>query len=94
MTTIYKYPLPILDEIKIQIPFGYKIKHLGKDPDGNVCIWVEVRTNESPVEVTFWCYGTGHEHRDEIQDHIGTVVCGAFVWHVYKKLHDNIYPKL
>jgi len=45
-------------------------------------VWMMVETNESQVPHEFVVIGTGQEL--PLGDHIGTVLEGAFVWHVFE----------
>lgn len=63
--------------------------HVGKDPQGDICVWALVAV-DSPSENVHrrkWkvmVRGTGHDCGDvAYAEFIGTVVDGNFVWHVF-----------
>jgi hypothetical protein len=93
MKTVYKYQLftndGIMDEIVIQIPEDFIIRHLNVQ-NGVACIWAEVDTETKMIEKHFLVFGTGHDlgtdkfGADKL-NYIGSVMMGSFVWHIYEK---------
>jgi hypothetical protein len=79
MRTVYKYAL---DDSANQIPHSAKLVHAGLDPNGVMCAWFEIDTENSPSTVIFMVFGTGHELTRGAK-HIISVIDGPFVWHWY-----------
>ena len=87
MRAIWKYPLKITSEQAITMPIDSTILSVA-DQNGTLCLWACVNTQEVGVEErTIEIVGTGHpfEARNSL-NHLGTVVMGAFVWHVFEEL--------
>jgi hypothetical protein len=88
---MFKYLIPVQDEpTTLQLPVGATIVEAGVQRPGfgqvahEISLWAEVPTrDERTTRRTFTVIGTGHEipHRGA---HVGTVLDGAFVWHVYE----------
>lgn len=84
MTTIYKYPLEITGEQTLALPTGAKIIHVGHDPKNDLCIWAEVQVGQHVTEdVRIHIFGTGHPKLPVCERHLGSVVAGPYVLHVY-----------
>lgn len=81
MMTIWKYT--VTDWIgDLLIPRGSKIVHVASQ--GNVfTLWAEVDTEARTVTRAVSVIGTGHRLPDGYGFHIGTVMQGDLVWHVY-----------
>ena len=86
MMTIWKYKLTVADTQYIAIPRGgqfLSVQMQGQD----LCVWVlfnraEPRVDRRAVHVI----GTGNPIPDGLlrgTAFLGTVQCGAFVWHVF-----------
>lgn len=83
MKTIYKYPLEIKGEQTIKTGGdGANIIHVGLDPMGTPCIWLEVDTLWPYKDLPIYIVGTGNPI-PEGRGHVGSFVQGPFVWHVY-----------
>ena len=82
MKTVYKYRVDGATEIRV--PVGSKVIHVGMQ-NGAPYIWVEVSTNPHlDIEGRYFeIAGTGWEIEDDAV-HIGSVIDGAFVWHIYE----------
>lgn len=83
---IYKYPL---DSV-LSVPGGYRVLHVGEDPQGQACVWLEIDTvgAEQPrpsVSVAFFRFGTGGIVDQAKSQHVGSYVEGSYVWHVYEQ---------
>lgn len=59
-----------------------KIVHVGEQT-GSICIWFECDTDQEVKSRTFCILGTGHPIPPDGK-HVGTVIMGTFVWHVYE----------
>jgi hypothetical protein len=85
---IFKYGLPVCDEITLYMPFGAEILHVdaqGSD-DYALCLWALVDPDSETELRTFAVRGTGHPADGlRAKDHIGTVLAGSFVWHVFER---------
>lgn len=91
MKTIHKFPLAIEGTQEITMPVGASVLTAGVDPNGIVCLWAEVNTDEEKTETrVFALFGTGHPvtHKQGHQlFYIGTVVerNRPLVWHIYEE---------
>lgn len=86
MKTIYKYPLLIADDQKIEIPVGHKIINVGLQ-GRDIVLWAEVDTMNPKTKLEIFIVGTGNELPKKAKCYIGTVSIpfphGLFVGHVY-----------
>lgn len=84
--TIHKYPIDIVDEQTIEIRTSegstYRIIHVGLDPSGQPCVWVELTPGGWIRKTVIHVVGTGGRVTRS-GNHIGSFVHGPFVWHVY-----------
>lgn len=97
MKRVYKYPLyvpmknsgsPLTD---ILMPKNAKVVHVGLQ-EGVVTIWAEVDDDALQAAVSgrewdgrrFAVYGTGDTIPDDDAVHVGSLMDGIFVWHVYE----------
>ena len=80
MRTIHKYPLGD-GGVQGDMLTG-KVVHVGHDPAGQACIWVDGPDDEARWR-RFQLRGTGHQVGDN-WTHVGTFVEGPFTWHVYE----------
>lgn len=85
MKTIYKYPLEITDEQTVQIPEGADLLAINADPNGILCAWALVETENKPVDYTFVIFGTGHKIERKDISYFDSCIEGAFVWHIFIK---------
>lgn len=87
MFSIYKYPIPIRDQVGVKMPVGASILS-AQMQGGQLCLWALV-VPKNPVELkTFRIIGTGHDiDSDELArlKFVGTVQAGALAWHVWQK---------
>ena len=86
MRTVYKYELKGFCP-EIEMPKGATPLHIGKDPQGEFCIWAEVDTEAETETRQFAMYGTGHQIPDG-QTYLATVFDGDYVWHWYEAGND------
>ena len=90
MRTVYKYVFPPdLSAIELKDVLAPTSVHVGLDPATHqVAVWVDQYTEQpesvhyAPVHIQLWVVGTGHEVSEKGW-HIGSVIDGSFVWHVY-----------
>lgn len=83
MKRVWKFPILMMDEQRLEIPFGSKPLYVGLDPSGNPCIWYEVNPQETVSQVMFYVVGTGNPIPTRVNIYLGSFVHGSFVWHVY-----------
>jgi hypothetical protein len=84
MKTIWKFPIKITDYQVLTVPINWEPIHVGLDPQGTPCIWAEVDSEKKTEPCNIYVYGTGHQADIDTQVHIGSLVQGPFVWHVYR----------
>lgn len=83
MRTIYKYPLAVTSKQTIQVPVRSIPRHVGLDPDGVPCLWLQVLADNDTTDLVVYIVGTGRPIPTEATRFLGTFVQGLFVWHVY-----------
>jgi hypothetical protein len=83
MNTIYKYHLPIQDEVILEVPELFRPLHVG-EKEGELCLWALVDPATPSQQRLIFIYGTGHLlHPTEMFNYIGSVVMSNnLVWHV------------
>lgn len=107
MITIHKFKLKFghvaakeCDEI-LEITGLLSILSTGLDGDGDVCVWALRDTeSERATRVKILVRGTGHDcadvimthDREVVYAHLGTVLQGLFVWHVFAVTGEAIDP--
>lgn len=84
MERIYKYPLSLASGVQsVTLPEGAKVIHFGIQGDVP-CIWARVDPFATAQQTRyFWALGTGSDVKDNLK-HIGTVLHGAYVWHLFE----------
>lgn len=83
MRTIWKYVVPIEDEIAVAMPNGARVLSVGTEGYAeHLAVWAEVDSAAPLVDVPLAIRGTGHPLR-EVGPYIGTVQAPPFVWHIY-----------
>ena len=86
---IWKFPLRLDESQDIEMPAGAKILSLGKDPQGNVCVWAAVAfdPDEPKAKRRILLAGTGWELDSTptflAGQFLGTVNVGQLVWHFF-----------
>lgn len=83
MKTIYKYPIEIHARQLVQMRAHAKVIHAGLDPAGNPCLWAEVDTDARLVNYEVYIVGTGLAMPEATVRHLGSILQGEFMWHVY-----------
>ncbi len=83
---VFKYPLN-LAHFDFRMPAGAKVLYVDLDSAGDLCLWAAVNPSpDHPTEARdFIVVGTGHDLPDGLE-HLGSVVQGSFVWHVFEKV--------
>ncbi|WP_299078016.1 hypothetical protein [uncultured Paraglaciecola sp.] len=85
MKTIYKYTLERTDWQEVAIPDDARVLSVMVQ-GGEICVWAEVDTENELRNWGFWVVGTGNpipENCTNNGNHIGSVIDGPFVWHIY-----------
>ena len=73
MKRVYKYQLPILENVELELPVGAEVVRID-DLDGMIWLWAVVDT-EAPTEIReFFLYKTGGDMIDKPLKYLG---CGA-----------------
>jgi len=80
---IYKYPIQIVSEQDIEMPYAAEIIHAGLDPTGQPCIWAVVNPGFDPKPRRIFVVGTGREF-ETWERHLGSFLQDQFVWHVFQ----------
>lgn len=83
--TIWKFPLPINDDISVYMPRGAHV--IAVQPQNGVyCVWAIVDPENSMESRQFFWRGTGHPMPDIPVRHIGTVqqMGGALIFHLFE----------
>ena len=84
MKVIYKYVLEVGEICKFKIPRDRALAKVGRDPSsGNPAIWFIVEKTSPLQECKYMVFATGQELTGSVS-HVGTVICGIFVWHVFR----------
>lgn len=83
---IYKYPMEVLDgRGEARLPAGKVLLVAGQG--GPIpTLWIEHDSADpgNGVFETYLVVGTGHDFDDTGFEHVGSCVCGPYVWHIYK----------
>jgi hypothetical protein len=86
MTTIWKFPLTVVDEQSVKMPAGARILCVQMQ-GGLPCLWAEVNTSAPMRARSIVIHGTGNPMPAEsecVRSYIGTFQSGPFVWHAYE----------
>ena len=94
MRTIYKYPLQIVDKQTVLMPKGAQIIAVMVQKE-QLCVWAECNPTGLVEPKTLWLIGTGNSMPTLYLFHLGSVLMGPFVWHVYEELpeEEDILPE-
>ena len=85
MRTIYRYPLRVTDVQTITGPGLDQIVSVD-NRRSELEVWGEVNTAEIDVTWKVYVVGTGNSADHVVwADHVGHVIDGPFVWHVYAR---------
>lgn len=83
ITTVWKYPLELTDVQTLEVPRGARFLSAGKDPAGQLCVWVFVELISAKITRTVRIVGTGNPTDANRHSFLASVVDGPFVWHVF-----------
>lgn len=83
--TVWKYQMRFAGEIRLEMPEGAEIVHVGLDPGGVLCAWAIVEPSRPKGTKILRIFGTGHEVPlwANRRSHVGTFLDGPYVWHVF-----------
>lgn len=81
MKTVWKFPILGGFE-QLPMPRGAKILHVA-DQGGIITLWAEVDTTAERVRRGVVVVGTGRPLPQGEGSHVGTVMQGEYVWHLY-----------
>lgn len=81
--TVFKYPVN-LRRRTTRLCLSGPIVHIGVQPDGvdSIMVWAESGVHK-PTTRLFQAVGTGGAVPED-SEHVGSVIDGAFVWHLYE----------
>jgi hypothetical protein len=82
--TVWKFEVAAGDVVRVPMPAGARVLHVGTQRPRHLCVWAEVDGLAGLVERRFLVRGTGHPLPADRGPHLGTVIDGPFVWHVYE----------
>ena len=91
---IWKYKLDSWQKIEtIKMPSGAEILTV-QEQDGHPTIWAKVEPDNEEEGRVFHIIGTGWESGEDCKEfsklkYIGTVQCGAYVWHIHGEVNDE-----
>lgn len=81
-STIWKFPLALVDENVIEVPGDHTFLSVGKDAQGRLSAWFVVDPASPVCKIDVLIVGTGtsmpHAHQ-----FLGTVTHGNYVWHFF-----------
>ena len=86
MKTVYKYVLPVEDEVRISMPAFAEVLSVGVQNNA-VCVWALVDPSVPSLHKTFRITGTGHPIEDPDKwSFVGTVQLygESLVFHVFQ----------
>lgn len=87
--TIYKYPIkPGRNSVRTFA--GALPRHVGLDPNGEMCIWLEVRRSMPEADFIVYAAPTGQDIRRQYTSFVGSVLAENYMWHVYTE--SATYP--
>lgn len=95
---VYKYPLPLQDEIRLELPARAQLLHVGypwrnaRPSDGAFCLWALVDPDAPKIERRIRMAGTGHQITQQAErlKYISTVLVElqGLVFHFFEVLAD------
>lgn len=80
---IWKFPIPVINRFKLDMPAGAKVLHVATQND-EPCIWALVDPARAVEARRFRLVGTGHEVTNP-GEYVGTFMMrdGALVFHLF-----------
>lgn len=92
--TIWKFPVPVHDDVVLRIPQGAEFRHAAPSPTDQhvVDTWWEVDPAAAVEHVVIHVVGTGHPIPPSAHEHLATVpMPGGLVWHLRR---DHSKPRV
>jgi hypothetical protein len=92
--TIYRYAIEVADDVRLPCA-ATRVLSAARDRTamdhhvGRLEVWAIVDTDEPGKFTTIHVRGTGHPLRGNEGRFIGTVIEGAYVWHLFEHKHDQ-----
>ncbi len=80
---IWKFPVPVMSDFKIQMPRGAEIISV-QSQHGDGVMWAICDTSAEKQTRHFRVYGTGHSMANDGIKYIGTYQQDVFVWHLFE----------
>ena len=81
MITIHKFKLSA--GIIIDLPRNAEILKVDMQYH-SICMWVKYDTEAKTIPRMFRIFGTGWDISSETGHHVGTVITGDLVWHIFE----------
>lgn len=89
MKVIYKYPL-VAEATPIQVGLDDRVRLVAcQNARDTPTLWIEHMSTDRSRTAIFYLVGTGHPHSWDAE-HIGSAICGPFVWHVYSDIESVV----
>lgn len=87
LTRVFKYELPVGDEVSIDMPRGAEILHVDVQ-NHRPYLWARVDASAPPEARHFRFAGTGHTLDDRVGKHVGSFLMegGHLVFHIFELL--------
>jgi len=87
MIKIFKYEIPVNDEIELDLPKGAKVLTIQLQK-GVPCIWMLVNPDLSTEKRLFWLYGTGMEVKQTHLNYLGSfqMLGGDLIFHLFGEI--------
>ena len=101
MKTIYKYPFPIQDDVKIILPIDAVVLSIQQQSPHDQFLQLWALTNPTTPETKvyqFKVFGTGHPIPDNIMQthkYVTTIIThnGRAVWHIFiEREYQEVFP--
>ena len=88
-TQIWKFKVNTTGDTELQMPAGARVIHVAGNPTGltGVYLWAIVDPATALETRRFKSVGTGFGFDEFGLEHLGTAICGAFVWHVFEQIN-------
>ena len=90
MKAIWKFEIPVKDELDIMMPEGAEILAFQSQKD-KLYIWAIVELEVNFKARRFYVIGTGHEFEEVPGRYIGTaqIFDGGLVWHLFEEIKEG-----
>lgn len=93
MPQIRKFPIDLCRHQVVEMPQGAEILYVGFDPLGQLCLWAKCQV-EIDSSRTILMYGEEDmPNYDDIR-HLGSVMVGNYVWHIFDPNICSVDSKL